>query len=79
MYCLIETMEKGKKMVSGVPQNWLFGKKKVMWPNTKNATKIRKAIHQLQLPNHDWLIYDCIILKDGIGTITTILKGCIII
>lgn len=65
MFCVVETVEDGEKMVTAVPNTWVEDDKTLLWPRTRKDTTIgRKTRVQ---PQPEWQKLPCRILFENIG------------
>jgi hypothetical protein len=71
MYCVVETLEDGKKICTAVPRKWVIDNNLLLW-SAKASTIISGRKLQIE-PRNNWLELPCKILFDNIGKLRSIL------
>lgn len=65
MFCIVETLENGLKLISAVPKNWVTEGNILLWPN-KRSEWLNGRKNCIP-PGYNWQKIDCRVLLDNIG------------
>lgn len=65
MFCVVETIEDGAKLVTAVPKSWVHDGSTLLWPPTRKECVLGRKNCMEPLPQ--WQRMSCKIIFDDIG------------